>query len=224
MSSLIPTEATKTTRVKALSPGQRAFLTFNMAVSASTTIFPIVSGDPTMFLLPAVLLPVWTGIAGHFANRRLKESLNSWDVTNAPKYPALQLWGKNKSYKITKKDKYGQVVKGKYLLGAGSAYLLETVPSDPLDLWDSSMKAVKEVYELTSKTEQDWQLSRQQDRERGWQDRYYHDDYEDKFDWAELLYDRYTDETMQERYYRQEKVRQASQASKKRQAMKKKAS
>jgi hypothetical protein len=224
MSSLIPTEATKTTRVKALSSGQRAFLTFNMAVSAGMTALPIVFGDPAMFLLPAVLLPVWTGIAGHFANRRLKDALGSWEVTDAPKFPALRLWGKNKSYQIAKKDRYGQVVKGRYAIGAGSAYILETVPSDPIDMWDSSMKAVKEVYELTSKTEQERELSRQRDHASGWRDTYHHEDYRDEIDWMELLHDRHYDETVQERYYRQEKARKIHSEAKKRQATKKQAS
>lgn len=207
MSSLIPKEATKTTRVKALSSGQRAFFSFNMAVSAGMTAFPIISGDPAMFLLPAVFLPVWTGIAGHFANRRMKDALASWDVTDAPKFPAMRLWGKNKSYAITKKDKYGQTVNGRYAIGVGSAYILEAVPSDPIDMWDSSMRAVKEVYELTSKTEQERELSRQRDYKDGWRDTYYHEDYEDDLDWTTLIDDRHYDETMHDRYYRQERAR-----------------
>ena len=149
MSSLVKTEDGPVTPIHILESADKVFAGAGAIVSVAAIAAASFSGAPEAWILPTLGTLAFSVLTGNFALGNLKNGpIKEWEKSEKVKNSLLSFFGRQKSYPIHKTDNQGQVTNAQYVVGRGKAYIKEYVTIDPLSVWDSSMKTVREVYSI----------------------------------------------------------------------------
>lgn len=154
MSTLVKTEHDKITKVESLSKGMKNLSIFsNIAFPAAAGFSFIMGASPEAAMLSTAVALGNIAMTGNWITHDLTANLRESGVSGKFKSSVFALWGKKKTYPVLV-QKSDKKIQADLYVGRGNAYLVEHIPVEPLDLWDSSMSAVRELYKLRRGSDQ----------------------------------------------------------------------
>lgn len=155
MSALVQSETKVVTPIPALTEADKVFATAGAVTTGVSIVLAFFSGSPDGWMLPAATGPIMALATSCFASINLQcdTFAGQWITPKKMRVSVFSMLGKKKVYDIQKIDDKGRTINAQYVIGKGSAYIIEDVKHEPLDVWDSSMAAVREVYSLERQSE-----------------------------------------------------------------------
>lgn len=198
MSILVKTEHDKVTEVESLSKGMTSLSVIsNISFSALAGLSLIIGTSPEATLATTAIAAGNLAWTSHWVTHDLTKNLRNHNVLGSFKSSVFALWGKKKVYPVSTVTPQGKEIQAEIHIGRGKTHLVEYIPVEPLDLWDTSMMAVRDLYNLRRKSPR---------REDASYDSYnygYHDDY-----YIDNPYSSY-DETLDDYYHQVDNLRKS---------------
>lgn len=148
MSSLVQTEHQKVTYFKDISPAAKVLSATTTVAGGFFAAAGFTSGMPEMGFLWASLVAGNNALTGYWVKKYLTGHIQGYGVYGDFKSSVFALWGKDKTYPVYTLGPNDTKIPAELCIGRGSAFVIETKPVEPLDLWDSSMAAVRNVYSI----------------------------------------------------------------------------
>lgn len=148
MNALVKTEHEKVTEIKNISKGTKVLSVTGTTLFSAVTGIAFLTGLQTEAIAVMALTAGNLALTGHWVTHDLTKNIRSLGVDGNFKSSVFDLWGKKKSYPVTKAGKDNTVINAELFIGRGQTHLVEHIPVEPLDLWDSSMSAVRDLYKL----------------------------------------------------------------------------
>lgn len=148
MSGTVQTQTQRVIPIRALTNEDKVLMAISSVLMGGMASLAAVCGFLDAWAI-LVIGPIVVAGPSHIASINLKQGpLLEWNKPANMKTSVFSFFGKRKSYPIRKMNAQGRIIDGEYIIGRGSAYIKETVQFEPLDVWDSSMNAVRTVYSL----------------------------------------------------------------------------
>lgn len=150
MSALIPATPKKVTSIPAMNLGEIGVTGTLIGGTLGSLLMELIGVGVYNFpMISAGVLGTGAVATTFFASRHnlRKGYRKEWELTGK-KPSVFAFLGKDKIYSLSKKDANGKTIEASLIIGKGSATLVEAVKPDPIDVWDTSIAAVRNLYKL----------------------------------------------------------------------------
>lgn len=148
MTELVQTETKKITEIENISKGTKVLSIMGTGFFSAVAGISFFTGSHMEALAVTALTAGNIALTGHWVTHDLTQNLREHGVNGKFKSSVFALWGKKKVYSVTTPGAEGSEIQAEVHVGRGKTQLIEHIPVEPLDLWDSSMSAVRELYKL----------------------------------------------------------------------------